>query len=182
MAQTIGKMPMVARWRTAFACCARSSKRWPKRWARTGTGVRLSPNGLIQGCNDSDPEKLFVEAARVLQEAGIAYLEMREPGERRHLWQIRPSCDRPGHASGLHRADDPELRLQSGRRRSRPGRRQRGRDRFWPPRSSPTRTCRGASPRACRSPRTWPALGIARDRRATWTTLSPLKTLDLAGC
>ena len=45
------------------------------------TGVRLSPNGSIQGCNDSDPERLFVAAARVLQEAGIAYLEMREPGE-----------------------------------------------------------------------------------------------------
>ena len=45
------------------------------------TGVRLSPNGAIQGCNDSDPERLFVAAARALQEAGIAYLEMREPGE-----------------------------------------------------------------------------------------------------
>ena len=45
------------------------------------TGVRLSPNGPIQGCNDSDPARLFVAAAEVLQEAGIAYLEMREPGE-----------------------------------------------------------------------------------------------------
>ena len=45
------------------------------------TGVRLSPNGAIQGCNDSDPERLFVAAARVLQEAKVAYLEMREPGE-----------------------------------------------------------------------------------------------------
>ncbi len=45
------------------------------------TGVRLSPNGAIQGCNDSDPERLFVAAARALQEAKIAYLEMREPGE-----------------------------------------------------------------------------------------------------
>ena len=45
------------------------------------TGVRLSPNGAIQGCNDSDPESLFVAAAQALQEAGIAYLEMREPGE-----------------------------------------------------------------------------------------------------
>ena len=45
------------------------------------TGVRLSPNGAIQGCNDSDPVRLFVAAAEVLQEAGIAYLEMREPGE-----------------------------------------------------------------------------------------------------
>ena len=45
------------------------------------TGVRLSPNGAIQGCNDSDPARLFVAAAGVLQEAGIAFLEMREPGE-----------------------------------------------------------------------------------------------------
>ena len=45
------------------------------------TGVRLSPNGSIQGCNDSDPVRLFVAAAEVLQQAGIAYLEMREPGE-----------------------------------------------------------------------------------------------------
>ncbi len=45
------------------------------------TGVRLSPNGAIQGCNDSDPALLFVAAAEVLQEAGVAYLEMREPGE-----------------------------------------------------------------------------------------------------
>ena len=45
------------------------------------TGVRLSPNGTIQGCNDSDPVALFTAAAAALQEAGIAYLEMREPGE-----------------------------------------------------------------------------------------------------
>ncbi len=45
------------------------------------TGVRLSPNGSIQGCNDSDPQRLFVAAAQTLQDAGIAYLEMREPGE-----------------------------------------------------------------------------------------------------
>ena len=43
------------------------------------TGVRLSPNGLIQGCNDSNPEPLFERAASVLSEIGIAYLEMREP-------------------------------------------------------------------------------------------------------
>ena len=45
------------------------------------TGVRLSPNGPIQGCNDSDPVTLFVAAAKVLAEIGVAYLEMREPGE-----------------------------------------------------------------------------------------------------
>lgn len=45
------------------------------------TGVRLSPNGAIQGCNDSDPTTLFLAAAAVLQDAGIALPEMREPGE-----------------------------------------------------------------------------------------------------
>ncbi len=45
------------------------------------TGVRLSPNGEIQGCNDSNPEALFVAAATALQSVGIAYLEMREPGD-----------------------------------------------------------------------------------------------------
>ncbi len=45
------------------------------------TGVRLSPNGLIQGCNDSNPEALFEAAAAALQQVGIAYLEMREPGD-----------------------------------------------------------------------------------------------------
>ena len=45
------------------------------------TGVRLSPNGAIQGCNDSDPVPLFVAAAKALADIGIAYLEMREPDE-----------------------------------------------------------------------------------------------------
>jgi N-ethylmaleimide reductase len=44
------------------------------------TGVRLSPNGAIQGCNDSNPEPLFVAAAQALADVGIAFLEMREPG------------------------------------------------------------------------------------------------------
>jgi 2,4-dienoyl-CoA reductase-like NADH-dependent reductase (Old Yellow Enzyme family) len=42
-------------------------------------GVRLSPNGAIQGVNDSDPHALFPAAAKRLDEAGIAWLEMREP-------------------------------------------------------------------------------------------------------
>ena len=67
-APTSAPTPTVARSRTACACCGTSCR-------------RLSPNGSIQGCNDSDPERLFVAAAGVLQDAGIAYLEMREPGE-----------------------------------------------------------------------------------------------------
>ena len=44
------------------------------------TGVRLSPNGEIQGVDDSDPHALFAAAAGALDEIGIAFLEMREPG------------------------------------------------------------------------------------------------------
>lgn len=41
-------------------------------------GVRLSPNGEIQGVIDSDPAPLFIEVARMLDSAGIAFLEVRE--------------------------------------------------------------------------------------------------------
>jgi 2,4-dienoyl-CoA reductase-like NADH-dependent reductase (Old Yellow Enzyme family) len=44
------------------------------------TGVRLSPNGDTQGANDSQPEALFTAAAAALDELGIAFLELREPG------------------------------------------------------------------------------------------------------
>jgi 2,4-dienoyl-CoA reductase-like NADH-dependent reductase (Old Yellow Enzyme family) len=42
--------------------------------------VRLSPNGVSQGANDSDPEPLFVAAAAALSGLGLAFLELREPG------------------------------------------------------------------------------------------------------
>ncbi len=42
------------------------------------TGVRLSPNGEVQGCDDSNPEAVFVPAAAHLQSLGIAFLELRE--------------------------------------------------------------------------------------------------------
>ncbi|MFN3796461.1 MAG: alkene reductase, partial [Sphingobium yanoikuyae] len=42
--------------------------------------VRLSPNGDTQGVNDSNPEPLFAAAADVLNQIGIAFLELREPG------------------------------------------------------------------------------------------------------
>jgi 2,4-dienoyl-CoA reductase-like NADH-dependent reductase (Old Yellow Enzyme family) len=44
------------------------------------TGVRLSPNGASQGVDDSDPEAVFVPAAKRLEEIGVAFLELREPG------------------------------------------------------------------------------------------------------
>ncbi len=44
------------------------------------TAVRLSPNGDTQGVNDSDPVATFTAAAAALDEIGIAFLELREPG------------------------------------------------------------------------------------------------------
>jgi 2,4-dienoyl-CoA reductase-like NADH-dependent reductase (Old Yellow Enzyme family) len=44
------------------------------------TAVRLSPNGESQGVDDSDPEAVFLPAARMLSDLGIAFLELREPG------------------------------------------------------------------------------------------------------
>lgn len=41
-------------------------------------GVRLSPNGEVQGCLDSDPAKVFVPAAKMLQDLDVAWLELRE--------------------------------------------------------------------------------------------------------
>ncbi|MBJ7253161.1 MAG: alkene reductase [Sphingomonadaceae bacterium] len=42
------------------------------------TSVRLSPNGETQGADDSNPVALFTAAAAVLQNIGIAFLELRE--------------------------------------------------------------------------------------------------------
>ncbi|MBW0143888.1 alkene reductase [Sphingomicrobium clamense] len=45
------------------------------------TGIRLSPIGEVNGCDFPEPEKLFVAAARALEEVGVSWLEMREPGD-----------------------------------------------------------------------------------------------------
>ena len=44
------------------------------------TAIRLSPNGETQGADDSDPESVFVPAAKALNDLGIAFLELREQG------------------------------------------------------------------------------------------------------
>jgi N-ethylmaleimide reductase len=44
------------------------------------TSIRLSPNGESQGTDDSDPEAVFLPAARALDALGIAFLELREMG------------------------------------------------------------------------------------------------------
>ena len=46
---------------------------------RDRIGVRLSPNGESQGVNDSNPHELFAAAAKLLEEKGAAWLELREP-------------------------------------------------------------------------------------------------------
>ena len=44
------------------------------------TGVRLSPNGDVQGCHDSDGPALFTAVAAELDRLGVPWLELREPG------------------------------------------------------------------------------------------------------
>ncbi|WNO53773.1 alkene reductase [Stakelama saccharophila] len=68
------------------------------------TGVRFSPNGDTQGVEDSNPEAVYVPAAKWLAEQQIAFLELREPGpegtfgkteQPRISPAIRPVFDRP---------------------------------------------------------------------------------------
>ena len=49
-------------------------------WGADRVGVRLSPNGETQGCDDSDPAATFGAAAKVIEDLGVAFLELREPG------------------------------------------------------------------------------------------------------
>ena len=44
------------------------------------TSIRLSPNGESQGADDSDPAAVFLPAAKLLNDLGIAFLELREIG------------------------------------------------------------------------------------------------------
>ncbi len=50
-------------------------------WGADRVSVRLSPNGVSQGADDSNPEALFTAAAKALSDLGIAFLELREPDE-----------------------------------------------------------------------------------------------------
>lgn len=49
-------------------------------WGADRVGVRLSPNGETQGADDSNPAAVFGAAAKVIEELGVAFLELREPG------------------------------------------------------------------------------------------------------
>ncbi|QWC56466.1 alkene reductase [Erythrobacter sp. 3-20A1M] len=49
-------------------------------WGADRVGVRLSPNGETQGCDDPDPVETFGAAARVVEKHKLAFLELRQPG------------------------------------------------------------------------------------------------------
>ena len=49
-------------------------------WGVDRVSIRLSPNGMSQGCDDPDPASIFGEAARVIQELGVSFVELRQPG------------------------------------------------------------------------------------------------------
>ncbi len=48
-------------------------------WRADRVGIRLSPNGDSQGCDDSDPETTFTHAAKVCEELSLAFVELRQP-------------------------------------------------------------------------------------------------------
>ncbi|WP_053573029.1 alkene reductase [Caballeronia cordobensis] len=64
------------------------------------TGVRLTPNGTDQGVRDSNPEPVFVAAARTLSALGVAHLELREPP----MNGTFGASDRPPFASAIRKA------------------------------------------------------------------------------
>jgi N-ethylmaleimide reductase len=48
-------------------------------WGKERVSIRLSPNGETQGCDDPDPPSIFGAAARVLEELGLGFVELRQP-------------------------------------------------------------------------------------------------------
>ena len=49
-------------------------------WGAERVSIRLSPNGNSQGCDDSDPASIFGAAAQVVQDLGLGFVELRQPG------------------------------------------------------------------------------------------------------
>ena len=48
-------------------------------WGPDRVSIRMSPNGESQGCDDPDPASIFGQAALVLQELGVSFVELRQP-------------------------------------------------------------------------------------------------------
>lgn len=87
------------------------------------TAVRLSPNGDTQGVIDAYPESVFVPAVRALDEIGIAFLELREPGpdgtfgstdQPKLSPAIRQAFSRPLVLNSDFNRETAEAALQSG--------------------------------------------------------------------
>ena len=66
------------------------------------TGVRLSPNEPIQGVDDPEPEPLFAAAAAALSQVGVAFLELREPGEKGTFGRARRPAVAPAIRAAFH--------------------------------------------------------------------------------
>jgi 2,4-dienoyl-CoA reductase-like NADH-dependent reductase (Old Yellow Enzyme family) len=49
-------------------------------WGKDRVSIRLSPNGDSQGCDDPDPATIFGAAAHVLEQLGVGFVELRQPG------------------------------------------------------------------------------------------------------
>ena len=86
-------------------------------------GVRLSPNGEVQGVNDSHPHALFSAAAKLLDEKGAAWLELREPRPNGSRGKpdvapvhpvIRQAFSRPLILNADYHYDDAQAALDKG--------------------------------------------------------------------
>ena len=87
------------------------------------TAVRLSPNGISQGVEDSDPPSVYLPAARALDRIGIAFLELREQGpdgtfgrteQPKVLPLLREEFRRPLILNQDYRADNAAQAVASG--------------------------------------------------------------------
>jgi 2,4-dienoyl-CoA reductase-like NADH-dependent reductase (Old Yellow Enzyme family) len=63
---------------------------------RERTAVRLSPNGEVQGVNDSSPHQVFPTAAQALAQLRIVFLELREPSPDSKFGKLDTSPVAPG--------------------------------------------------------------------------------------
>ena len=73
------------------------------------TGLRLSPNGAVNGVEDSDGQALFTAAAAAMEGLGLPWLELREPGPQS---TFRPT-DEPPVSPAIRQAFSGKLVLNS---------------------------------------------------------------------